>query len=793
MDGKSAGNDLQPPRVQLPRVLSTDNQLLMEGTVMGSAEIADYFATLNTSLPSPPVTDSAVSDTANVEDDQPCGQETGNPLSTSFTSVLLNDVYLALLSLYIAHVPNELLFANVIRIINILIPNEKQHIPVKLNHFLNYCKKRQLPVKQFYCANATCNSKFIGSADQRCLLCDNLPNKRSYFLYNSVSEYIKSLLEEADLDFYLHGTPNVDSAEHRTTYKDPRDGSEFKRVQSASPGCVQLLLNVDGVPLYRTSSYTLHPVTVCPLNYPLEIRRKRMHCCILWNDKRKPVYSELFKPFLQEMTALGTEGLVWLQNKDIKRTKVFLTLVTADSVARAPLQQLQQFNGKYGCPVCVTPSTPLKKTNALHRIYLYRAQPVLRTSTETLRIARSTDVRKTRPLGILGVSPLAQLPLFDVIDGFAIDSMHAVFHGVFKDLLQRILRSMSISKVEELNTRIMNVKLPQEVSRTLRPLTEFTRGNWRVSEMRTVAYLAPLLLRGLIPAAKYDNLVLFTTAMYFLHSSSISAECLPKCYRQIQRFCRHLSVVYNDKAVYTYNVHVLLHLPDKVRQAGPLFTHSCDEFEMLFAKMLSVQHGSRGASEQILRYFNVKSTLDRSSVQLAVTNQPLSQFCNRILCKHCSNFVKCVDSNTTLLGKPYYKQILGLSAESNSVSASNLTNVECFPKCVHYGTLFKIRALCKTTVRVDCYIYTRRKFFLLLDIALVDKDVFFVCNRVMVNRLCTLVTNAQLELRYPLCRIINVDSNIVSFKLSSRFTKCCSASLNNDRYLLPLPSSQHRS
>ena len=311
-----------------------------------------------------------------------------NIMRTSYTSSKLRDVYLALLALFVAHIPNELLFANVIRIINILIPDEDEHLPVKLNQFLARCNVQAQPKKLYYCNTLSCKLSYIGTADNRCTFCGKLPAKSSYFLYNSITDYIHSLLTDSDLRYYLNYATDR-TQEREPAYRDPRDGSEFQRIQSRSPGSIQLLLNADGVPLYKTTSYSLHPITVCPLNYPLIIRRKRLHCCILWNDKVKPNYSELFKPFIEEMTHLGTEGLVWINDNTITRTKVFLTLITADSVARAPLQQIQQFNGKYGCPVCVTPSTPLNKSNALHRIYNYRTQPVLRTSTDTLHIGKS--------------------------------------------------------------------------------------------------------------------------------------------------------------------------------------------------------------------------------------------------------------------------------------------------------------------------------------------------------------------------------------------------------------------
>ena len=219
-------------------------------------------------------------------------------------------------------------------------------------------------------------------------------------------------------------------------------------------------------------------------------------------------------------------------------------------------------------------------------------------------------------------------------------------------MLHRITRNLNAIKTAEINYRLLSIRPPQEVSRLIRPLADFTRGNWRVSELRIVAYLAPLLFRGLLPSSQYENIVLFSTAVYHLHRSTISASDLPKCQRQLQRSCRQLQTVYNDKSIYTYNVHLLLHLSDRVKLAGPLYTHSCDEFEMLFAKMLSAQHGTRGAAEQVLRYFNVRSALHNTALHLSVSSKRLAEFCNRRMCQHFSTFVTCVNPSTTLLGIP---------------------------------------------------------------------------------------------------------------------------------------------
>jgi hypothetical protein len=370
--------------------------------------------------------------------------------------------------------------------------------------------------------------------------------------------------------------------------------------------------------------------------------------------------------------------------------------------------------------------------------------------------------------------------------------MHAVFHGVFRDLLQRITKSFSGTKTSEFNKRLQNVHLPLEVPRTLRSLADFHKGNWRVSELRTVTYLAPLLFRGLLPLSQYNNLILLSTSMYYLHSASVSEDVLPKCQRQIQRFCRQLQTIYKDSSIYTYNVHLLLHLTIKVKEAGPLYTHSCDEFESLFAKMLSVQHGSRGAAEQILRYFSIRSVLDRTNLHESITSAPLSLLCKKITTKYFSSHMQTI-RNVTLLGPPTMQRLPQSSADVNFQGEENVVLLECYNRSVINGHMYKTYEVCKRTIRIDCYLYVKRKYYVVQHIALIDNSVFFLCNRLSVKRLRTVLPTSKLELSYPLFKVTAYKPGLHYLRVDEPFTKCCSVNLNQDLFLLPLPTAEHRS
>src|SRR5574343_526331 len=127
-------------------------------------------------------------------------------------------------------------------------------------------------------------------------------------------------------------------------------------------------------------------------------------------------------------------------------------------------------------------------------------------------------------MGVLGLSILADLPAFNIIDGFCVDSMHAVFEGAVRRTLLHLCKTSlsSESKRNVFDRRLLAVKVPAEVARTTRSVRDFYAGNWRVSEIHTVAFLTPILFHGLIAPDLLQHFVLLTVAAYHMHGQVIT-------------------------------------------------------------------------------------------------------------------------------------------------------------------------------------------------------------------------------------------------------------------------------
>lgn len=93
--------------------------------------------------------------------------------------------------------------------------------------------------------------------------------------------------------------------------------------------------------------------------------------------------------------------------------------------------QQKQFNGEYGCSVCLHPGRRLPN-NA--RVYLPGTQYPERTHAEVVAFGRQAESTNSCIQGILGVSPFSST--LDMVASIPIDYMHNVLEGVTKWLMR---------------------------------------------------------------------------------------------------------------------------------------------------------------------------------------------------------------------------------------------------------------------------------------------------------------------------------------------------------------------
>lgn len=86
--------------------------------------------------------------------------------------------------------------------------------------------------------------------------------------------------------------------------------------------------------------------------------------------------------------------------------------------------------------------------------------------------------------------------------------------------------------------------------------------------------------------------------IYLLLKDSISSSDIESSSSMLLHFCTRMEALYG-KRYKTYNVHMLLHLPDCVRNLGPLWGTSCFWFEDYNGDLSKLFHGAQNVDIQI--------------------------------------------------------------------------------------------------------------------------------------------------------------------------------------------------
>ena len=286
-----------------------------------------------------------------------------------------------------------------------------------------------------------------------------------------------------------------------------------------------------------------------------------------------------------------------------------------DAPARCLVQDMVQFNGFYGCPFCLSPGETVQTSARGHtHAYPFNMNSAtghhdLRTHAQVVEHGRvaeeyKTNSTKKNEYGIKGLHWLHFLPNFDIVRGVAVDYMHCIMLGIMKMMLSlwfdKSYRAepFSISnKVKEVNDKLLSIKPPNFASRLPRTLSDLAHYKASEFKMFMLFYSLPCLW-GTLPEDLFQHYLLLVQATYVLLSDQITVEQLHMCKKMLMHFCINLAVLYGPRYM-TSNVHMLLHLCDKVRDLGPLWSTSCFYFEDFNGQLRTLFHGTQKIETQI--------------------------------------------------------------------------------------------------------------------------------------------------------------------------------------------------
>ncbi|CAH3171347.1 unnamed protein product [Porites lobata] len=315
----------------------------------------------------------------------------------------------------------------------------------------------------------------------------------------------------------------------------------------------------------------------------------------LWFGVSKPHFQTFTQPFANSLNDLFFKGFfcsffigidVKLNGKNML-LRCILLLGTFDAPAKCLFQEFCQFNAFYGCPYCLSPGKTVQTSSKGHthaypfdEANLRTGHGEPRTHEQTLKFAAEAtkeSAQKGIPSsvkGVKGYSWFMFIPKFDIIRGIAIDYMHSTLLGVPWSVCKRM---------KEIEERYLKISPPSCITRLPRSLIA-NFGHLKASELRTflLFYSVPCLY-GILPEEYFQH---------YLHL----------------HFCIRIKELYAARYE-TFNVHCLLHMTERVRDLGPLWTHSCFCFEDFNGELRSLFHGTQSVEEQIVTAVSVQQRI----------------------------------------------------------------------------------------------------------------------------------------------------------------------------------------
>lgn len=172
-----------------------------------------------------------------------------------------------------------------------------------------------------------------------------------------------------------------------------------------------------------------------------------------------------------------------------------------------------------------------------------------------------------------GRSPLLDIPNFDPIKSVFLDSMHLLFLGIMKWIMQQLLGTtkrinrnckLPVRDIDHLNfkLKILVKFIPKEFQRKNFDLNNFI--HWKATQFRFfLHYCGALVLHNILPKEIYKHFLLLVVACRILCDPELCVDKVSYARELLQKFFELIPSFYGSDSQ-VINIHNLIHLADDV-------------------------------------------------------------------------------------------------------------------------------------------------------------------------------------------------------------------------------------
>ena len=349
---------------------------------------------------------------------------------------------------------------------------------------------------------------------------------------------------------------------------------------------ISLIVNVDGVPLYKSSGIQVWPI-LCMFD-----KMTPFIVAVFVGNKKPSNLEEFLQDFLHEYEILLESGF----QHGGQLLNVNILAFVCDAPARQFLKGIKAHNGYHGCERCI-----IEGSYEYHRMLFHDIDCELRDddSFKNNLYMGTHQVQRT-VLPNVGIKCVTQFPL---------DYMHLVCLGVMKRMMLSWKegprkQKLSPAQLTQISNKLEDFKgkMPADFVRQPRGLDELKR--WKATEYRQfLLYTGCLVLKDVLSPDAFKHFLSFSLAMrIFLDSDdNIRNQFLDYARDLLQYFVSACDGIYG-RTFTVYNVHSLVHIWEDSRNFNtPLDNISSFPFENYLQVIKKFVRKSQHPSSQIVK------------------------------------------------------------------------------------------------------------------------------------------------------------------------------------------------
>ncbi len=199
------------------------------------------------------------------------------------------------------------------------------------------------PIPRYFCSYCSEplieseTSTFFFNCKNEILTKKTLIKRRCYYTCNfQLRNRLEGFLKDYELGEQL--VKHTDAERTPNKIRDIYDGTLYRSYRNGL-----LLLG---------HALSLSFLTLMALQFSILIPRQCGQDSLLIGQGKPTKIDAILRGMVDELKQLSSRGFQWLLNGELITSTVDLICVSVDSIARAPIQNFIQFNGRYGCPWC---------------------------------------------------------------------------------------------------------------------------------------------------------------------------------------------------------------------------------------------------------------------------------------------------------------------------------------------------------------------------------------------------------------------------------------------------------